>query len=68
MSLVVEVVHNISSIKGCRDQKDDKFLNLAMSGHAEFLLTGDKDLLELDPFMDIRILSCASYLEKKKAL
>jgi len=32
-------------IKACRDPKDDKFLELAVSGKATHLITGDADLL-----------------------
>ncbi len=62
LSLIGEVVHNITPLKACRDPKDDKFLSLAVCGQATFLLTGDNDLLVLDPFRDVRILSCATYL------
>ncbi len=68
LSLVVEVVNNVVPLKACRDPKDDKFLSLATSGQADFLLTGDKDLLVLDPFRKIRIFSCLAYLEKTEAL
>lgn len=44
-------------IDACRDAKDNKFLELAVCGKASFLLTGDKDLLCLDPFQGIRILA-----------
>ncbi|EKE09126.1 MAG: PilT protein [uncultured bacterium] len=64
LSSIVEVVQNVVSLKACRDPKDDKFLSLAISGRAEFVLTGDRDLLILDPFKDIRIFSCSRYLEK----
>lgn len=62
LSSVVEIIPHIMSIKVCRDPKDDKYLNLALSGFADFLLTGDKDLLVLDPFKKVRIFSCAAYL------
>lgn len=64
LSFIVEVVPQVVSIKACRDPKDDKFLSLAMSGNASILLTGDQDLLVLDPFGDIRILSCSTYLQE----
>lgn len=32
----------------CRDPKDDFLLACSLSGNAEYLVTGDKDLLELD--------------------
>lgn len=50
-------------IKACRDPKDDKFLELAVSGHATHMVTGDLDLLVLDPFQGIRILPPQSFLE-----
>lgn len=44
-------------ITACRDSKDDKFLELGVSGQATFIVTGDSDLLALDPFRGIRIVS-----------
>jgi putative PIN family toxin of toxin-antitoxin system len=64
LSLIVEIVPHVISLKACRDSKDDKFLSLAVSGGADFILTGDKDLLVLDPFKTVRILSCATYLSR----
>ena len=42
-------------ITACRDSKDDKFLELGVSGHATHIVTGDSDLLALNPFQGIRI-------------
>jgi len=41
----------------CRDPEDDFILALAKEAGAQFILTGDKDLLTLDPFGKIRILT-----------
>ena len=49
-------------IEACRDVKDNKFLELALSGNAKFIITGDKDLLVLDGFHDIRIISAGDFL------
>ena len=49
-------------IAACRDSKDDKFLELAVSGHATHIVTGDSDLLVLNPFQGIEILSPSSFL------
>lgn len=49
-------------IRACRDAKDDKFLELAVHGRAEFLVTGDRDLLDLNPFCGVSILTPAAYL------
>jgi putative PIN family toxin of toxin-antitoxin system len=40
-------------IRACRDPRDDKFLELAVSGQADIIVTGDDDLLALHPFEDI---------------
>lgn len=37
-------------ITACRDPKDDKFLELAVSGGARVIVSGDADLLSLNPF------------------
>jgi putative PIN family toxin of toxin-antitoxin system len=49
-------------IQVCRDPKDDKFLELAVNGTAQLIITGDADLLALHPFRGIEILTPASYL------
>lgn len=49
-------------ISACRDPTDDKFLELAVSGRADVILTGDNDLLVLHPFRNVSILSPATFL------
>lgn len=44
-------------IQACRDPKDDKFLELAVNGEADCIVSGDGDLLSLDPFRGISILN-----------
>jgi uncharacterized protein len=53
-------------ITACRDPKDDKFLSLAVSGHATHIITGDSDLLMLHPFQGIQILQPQLFLEKER--
>jgi predicted nucleic acid-binding protein len=48
----------------CRDKKDDKFLALAISGQADFIVTGDEDLLVLNPFREVVIMSPADFFER----
>lgn len=50
-------------IQACRDPKDDKFLELAVSGQATHIVTGDADLLALNPFRGIEILPPHQFLE-----
>ncbi len=49
-------------ITACRDPKDDKFLDVAVAGEADALITGDADLLVLHPFRGIPILRPADFL------
>jgi uncharacterized protein len=51
-------------IVACRDPKDDPYLELAVNGGAECLVTGDEDLLVLHPFREIPILTARAFLEK----
>jgi len=59
-SELIEVNERISE---CRDPKDDKFLELAVSGKADFIISGDDDLQVLNPFRKITILSPRQFLE-----
>ena len=52
-------------IRACRDPRDDKFLEVAVHGRADAILTGDVDLLVLNPFQGIAILTPGEYLERK---
>ena len=51
-------------IRACRDPKDDKYLELAVSGAADCIVTGDDDLLALNPFRDIPILTPERFLSR----
>jgi uncharacterized protein len=46
----------------CRDPTDDKFLELAVSGKADVIVSGDGDLLALKPFGGIPILTPAAFV------
>ena len=61
---VAEMVEISETITACRDPKDDRLLELAVSGNAKFLVTGDKDLLVLNPFRGVEILTPREFLEK----
>jgi len=61
---IVRLVPITQRIAACRDPKDDKFLDVALSGEAQLILTGDQDLLELHPFHGVEILRPADFLLK----
>lgn len=48
---------------GCRDPDDDMFLETALIGDADCLVTGDGDLREMTPHQGIPILTPAIFLE-----
>jgi uncharacterized protein len=53
----------MATIRRCRDPKDDKFLELAVDGNADRMITGNKNLPQLSPFQSASILnpSAAGY-------
>lgn len=56
-----EAVDPQQSIAVCRDPKDDKFLEVAVEGKADAIVTGDEDLLVLDPFQGIAIMGPSAF-------
>jgi uncharacterized protein len=50
------------AIRVCRDPNDDMVLECAVASGAHFIISGDKDLLALDPYSGIRILTPAEFL------
>ena len=59
---LVEFVEIIEQIDECRDPKDNKYLELAVSGEADLIVTGDDDLLVLHPFRQISIVRIQAFL------
>jgi predicted nucleic acid-binding protein len=57
-----EAVIITERIAACRDATDDKFLELAVAGGADAIVSGDADLLALDPFRGIPILTPAKFV------
>ncbi len=59
---LAELVPIVESIAACRDPKDDKFLELAVNGQADVIVSGDADLLVLNPFRGILIVPPATFV------
>jgi putative PIN family toxin of toxin-antitoxin system len=57
-----ELIDITEVITDCRDAKDNKFLELAISGKADCIVSGDEDLLVLNPFRGIAILTPREFL------
>lgn len=58
-----EFIPIIQLVRECRDPKDDKFLEVALNGRADVIITGDADLRAMHPWREIAILSPADYLK-----
>lgn len=54
-----------TNLKVCRDPKDDFLLSLSVDGKADFLLTGDKDLLDLKTISETKIITISEFLKDK---
>ena len=57
-----EVVDVTERVAECRDPKDDRFLELAVSGNATCIVSGDSDLLVLNPFRGVAILTPKEFI------
>ncbi|MBD2774385.1 putative toxin-antitoxin system toxin component, PIN family [Iningainema tapete] len=58
------LVEPTEEVQVCRDGKDDKFIELALSGKANFIVSGDEDLLVLNPFGEVCILKPEDFLQR----
>ena len=61
---IIEIVPVIQVVRACRDSGDDMFLEAAVNGRADVIVTGDKDLLMLHPFCGVAILMPTDYLAR----
>jgi len=63
MLLSSGTIRTLGSIPArCRDPKDDHLLELALASRADFIVTGDADLLVLGQIVDTGIVSPAKFL------
>lgn len=51
-----------SSVRICRDEKDNFLLNLSLDSGADFLITGDADLLVLEKIEYTKIIAFTDFL------
>ena len=60
---VATVAPVLSEVEVCRDPDDNHVLALALDTESDFILTGDRDLLVLNPWRGVTIVSPRSFLE-----
>lgn len=59
-----EFVSVKTNVEICRDEKDNFLLSLAVDSNASYLLTGDKDLLELKSIEETSILTITDFFNQ----
>ena len=64
LNRIAERVIVTAPIQACRDPKEDKFIEVALHGQAKVILTGNLDLLALDTFPGVDIISPRGHLER----
>jgi len=57
------VVSPSQKVSACRDEKDNFLLEVALEGKADYLITGDEDLLVLNPFHNTKIVRAKDFEE-----
>jgi putative PIN family toxin of toxin-antitoxin system len=62
---LVEIIAVLQPIRASRDPKDDKFLEAGVNGRADVIVSGDRDLLDLNPYRGIAIVIPADYLARE---
>ena len=60
-----EFVEVKSSTSYCRDEKDNFLISLSVDSDADFLLTGDQDLLILNPHGKTKIMTISSFMNEE---
>lgn len=59
-----DIIDVRSSVNVCRDANDNFLLELCIDGKADYLITGDEDLLVLNPFKKTKIIKLVDYLKR----
>lgn len=60
----MEIIEPASHIEICRDPDDDKFLACAKDSRALYIVSGDKDLLTIEKYEGIQIVTAKDFCEK----
>jgi putative PIN family toxin of toxin-antitoxin system len=62
LKTLAEIIPITTVVTACRDPKDNKFLELAVESGASCIITGDMDLLVLNPFEGVPIMTAGDFL------
>ena len=60
----LDIIEPITHIEICRDPDDNKFLECAKDSHALYIVSGDNDLLVIEEYENIQIMTAKDFCEK----
>lgn len=60
----MEIIEPVTHVEICRDPDDNKFLECAKDSHALYIISGDKDLLIIEKFENVQIVTEKDFCEK----
>lgn len=60
---VMEIIEPVSRIELCRDPDDNKFLECAKDSRALYIVSGDRDLLVIEKYENIQIVTAKEFCE-----
>ncbi len=59
-----EIIEITEKVRICRDPDDNKFIACAVSASAKFVISGDRDLLDVGKYKSVRIISASEFLRR----
>ena len=59
----MEIIPATSKIAVCRDPDDKKFISCAIDGHCYYIVSGDKDLLSVGQYENVKIITVSEFLK-----
>jgi putative PIN family toxin of toxin-antitoxin system len=60
----LNLIESLAEVSVCRDPDDNKFISCAIDADALYIVSGDKDLLDLKEYEGIQMITAADFVEK----
>lgn len=63
---IFKIIKTNTYVEICRDKDDNKFIDCAIEIKAKYIISGDKDLLDIKNYRNISIITVDEFLKKQK--
>ena len=60
----VHIIDAVAAVNVCRDPDDNKFIACAVDAKAIYIVSGDKDLLTVEKYDEIEIITAKEFYER----